>query len=101
MPTVTLIGGPCDQETINISQAKLDAGQLTCQGTVYVRSSAFGSQENIVFATSEAIAKATKGPSTVHVTQAWTRWMRFLGQTGPQSHRRVVAAARRARRIAR
>lgn len=101
MPTVTLIGGPCDQQTINITAAKLAAGQLTCQGALYVRSNVFGSQENITFATSEAISKATKGPSTSHVTQAWTRWMRALGHQAPRELRRIHKAGARARRIAR
>jgi hypothetical protein len=101
MPTVTLIGGPCDQSTINITQAKLDSGQLTCKGALYVRTSVFTSQENITFATSDAIAKATKGPSPQHATQAWTRWMHALAHKGPQSHRRVAKSTARVRRIAR
>lgn len=101
MPTVTLIGGPCDQRTINISATTLAAGQLTCQGTLYVKSTVFGSQENITFATSDAISKATKGPSTDHVTQAWTRWMRALGHHAPRELGRIHRAGARARRIAR
>jgi hypothetical protein len=101
VPTVTLIGGPCDQQTINISQSTLDAGQLTCKGVIYTRTAVFSSQENITFGTSDAIQKATKGPSTAHVTQAWSRWMKILGHTGPSQHRRLLAATARARKIAR
>lgn len=101
MPTVTLIGGPCDQRTINISQAQLDSGQLTCKGATYTRTDVFGSQENITFGTSDAISKATKGPSTGHVTQAWSRWMKILGHRGPEAHKRMLRASHRASRIAR
>jgi hypothetical protein len=40
-------------------------------------------------------------PSTGHVTQAWSRWMHALAHKGPDSHRRIVKATARARRIAR
>src|SRR5207302_4983214 len=36
-----------------------------------------------------------------HAMGAWTRWMRALAHTGPQSHKRIVKSTRRANRIAR
>jgi hypothetical protein len=99
--TVTLVGGPCDGESKGITQATLSAGRLTCQGTLYVRSNAFPTEENIVFATTDAIGKATGSKAPAHVTTAWTRWMRALAHSGPKAHNRIQRATVRARRIAR
>jgi hypothetical protein len=98
---VSLVGGPCDGENRSITQVTLDAGQLTCQNVLYVRSDNFPTEENIVFATSDAIAKASGSKAPAHVTTAWTRWMRALGHTGPKAHNRIQRATVRARRIAR
>jgi hypothetical protein len=99
--TVSLVGGPCDGQNRNLTAKQLATGQLTCKGTVYVRSDAFPAEENIVFATADAIKGATGSKAPAHVTQAWTRLMRALGHSGPRAHHRIRKATVRARRIAR
>jgi hypothetical protein len=98
---VQLVGGPCDGDDRTLTQAQLDAGELTCKGTIYVRSNDFPSSELIVFATADAIKKATGSKAPAHITTAWTRWMRALAHKGPAAHNRIQKATVRARRIAR
>ena len=99
--TVTLVGGPCDGESRNITAATLAAGKLTCKGVLYVRSNDFPTEENIVFATTDAIGKAVGCKAPAHVTTAWSRWMRALAHSGPHAHNRIQKATVRVRRIAR
>ena len=96
---VRLVGGPCDGEDKTLTASQLNAGQLTCQGTLYIRSDAFTGQELIVFATSEAIGKAIGTNAPAHVTVAWTRWMRALGHKGPRAHNRVQKSTAKIRRL--
>lgn len=104
MPTITLVNGPCDGRTLTITQATLNRGSVICQGTVYVNSKASPGLTGgtIVFVpATDAFVTAGERSSQTHATQAWSRWMRILAHTGPQQHRRLVAATARMRRIGR
>ena len=104
MPVIHFINGPCDGETRTVTQSTLDRGSVVCQGTVYVNSKASagltGGQITFVPAT-DAFVTAGQRSSQAHATQGWSRWMHILAHTGPQQHRRLVAATARMRRIAR
>lgn len=101
MPTIGLVGGPCDGTNMNVSSAQLASGQVTCQGTLYIRTNAVHAGDLITFATSDAISKATQGPVPIAAMKAWTHLMHTLAHKGPSAHRRIVAATARANRLGR
>lgn len=104
MPTIKLLNGPCDGTTRTITQATLNRGSIVCQGTVYVNSKAspgLTGGEIVFVPATDAFVTAGQRASQAHATQAWSRWMHILGHTGPQQHRRLVAATARMRRIGR
>lgn len=61
---------------------------------------ATGFAAQIAFEHGISVPGGAKVPTT-HVTAAWSRWMRTLAHKGPSSHRRTLAVAARANRIAR
>jgi hypothetical protein len=104
VPLIHFVDGPCDGTTRTVDQAVIDRGSVNCGGELYVHYVAGASGPSIVFVPADsALGRAQTGAdgSPTHVTQAWTRWMRALGHTGPKSHNRIQRATVRARRIAR
>lgn len=93
---VGLVGGPCDGQTVNASDATLKSGKLTCKGTEYLRTDAIHVGDLITFATQAAIDKAGSGSSTsgANAPQAlggWADLRRSVNQTIPSAVRRMRA----------
>ena len=99
---VLFVDGPCANEVRQLTAQQIKNGRAWCQGQLYVNVSYLGGTDyKYVFQLQTAVAKQRSGTDPTHVTQAWSRWMRTLAHKGPAAHRRTLAVASRARRIAR
>ena len=99
---VLLLGGPCNGETKYLTLEQIASDETVCQKVTYFNDVALATIRNpVVFTTKDYQAPTQPKPPPTHVTEAWTRWMRALGHTGPLAHNRVRAATARINRIAR
>lgn len=99
---VYLVGGSCDGQTKQLTAEQLKTNRTWCGGHLYLLQSSMATlQQPWVFQYAPDLRAKDKAPDTTHVTHAWSRFMRALAHKGPQSHRRTLAVAARARRIAR
>lgn len=100
--SVLLVGGPCNGQTKQLSDSQLRTGRTYCGGKLYLTDSSKATISHPwVFVLSTDLHPSSSAPNPRHVTQAWSRWMHALAHRGPESHRRTLKVAARARRIAR
>ena len=100
--SVYFLDGPCDGQTKQVPVSVVRTGSITCGGQTYLVDISLATPDHPL------VAALKGGPHEVvvtrrplHVSQAWSRWMHALAHNGPRSHREIMKAAARARRIAR
>lgn len=97
-----LRGGPCDGETKQVTANQLRTGRTFCKGALYLSLPTTPTKGyTATFGYAGAVSKSAVKGEVLHVTAAWTRWMRFLSHNGPTAHNRIKKATLRIRRIAR
>lgn len=99
---VLLVDGPCDGRTKQLTDDQLKTHKTWCDGQLYLLQTSLATiQQPWVFEWAPAVQQKGQAVNPKSATEAWNRWMHALARTGPESHRRIVNATARARRIAR
>lgn len=68
--TVALVGGPCDGETVRISDATLASGHLTCKGATYTRLRQVQTGGHITFGSNAPTPAPGGSPSAPSIFQS-------------------------------